>query len=103
MIKKLSYRLHSQMGKRSKSDMSQPRARAAAHGVGVRRSDAKQSVRALALKYISLGVSVKTAARAHKVLPQTIRNWQKRAAAGVSLADAPRSGRPSKTALPKTQ
>ena len=91
------------MGKRSKSDMSQLRARAAAHGDGVRHPDFKQRERGLALRYISLGVSVNTAARAHEVLPQTIRNWQERAAAGVSLADAPRSGRPSKMALPETQ
>ncbi len=79
------------MGKRSKSGLSQPRARAAAHGVGVRHSDFKRRERALALRYISLGVSVNTAAQAHEVLPQTIRNWQERAATGDSLADAPQA------------
>ena len=74
-----------QMGKRNKSDLSQLRARAAAHGVGVRPSDFKRRERALALRYISLGVSVSTAAQAHEVLPQTIRNWQERAATGDGL------------------
>ena len=91
------------MGKCSKSGMSQLRARAAARGLGVRHTDLKRNERALALRYISLGVSIKSAARAHKVLSQTIRNWQARAAAGASLADAPRSGRPSKIAQPETQ
>ena len=91
------------MGKCSKSDMSQLRARVAARGLGVRHTDLKENERALALRYISLGASIKLAARAHKVLPQTIRNWQARAAAGASLADAPRSGRPSKIAQPETQ
>ena len=84
-------------------DMSQLRARVAARGLGVRHTDLQENERALALRYISLGASIKLAARAHKVLPQTIRNWQARAAAGASLADAPRSGRPSKIAQPETQ
>jgi transposase len=103
IIKNLLCCLHSQMGKRSKSDTSHLRARAAAHGDGVRHPEFKRSERALALRYISLGVSVKTAARAHGVLPQTIQKWRERAAAGVSLADAPRSGRSSKMAPPETQ
>ncbi len=103
IIKNLLCCLHSQMGKRSKSDTSHLRARAAAHGDGVRHPEFKRRERALALNYISRGVSVKTAARAHGVLPQTILQWRERAAAGVSLADSPRSGRPSKMALPETQ
>ncbi len=91
------------MGKHSKSDTSHLRARAAAHGDGVRHQEFKRKERALALRYISLGVSVITAARAHGVLPQTIPKWLERAVAGVSLADAPRSGRPSKMALPEAQ
>ena len=67
--------LHAQMGRCSKSDMSQLRARAAARGLGVRHTDLKRNERAPALRYISLGASIKSAARAHKVLPQTIRNW----------------------------
>ena len=66
------------MGKCSKSDVSHLRARAGAHGDGVRHPDFKQSERALALWYLSLGFVVNTAAQAHEVLPQAIRNWQKR-------------------------
>ena len=47
------------MGKCSKSDMSQLRARVAARGLGVRHTDLKENERALALRYISLGASIK--------------------------------------------